>query len=170
MKNTHEIFVCQDFLRYYNDCLHTDYSIIRHGEQGRINEPDCICSNGLYIEVVGVYYDNAHAKSEWELARENITLPEFNAGQPVQVNPDQKVFNFMEIELAKKEKKLAEGKYKYSGKIVLLIDAVKTAITCSADYEEYFSGKKPLKSGFDEIWLRAFVNCGTQNKFLKIFP
>lgn len=170
MKTRHEMFVCKDFLSFYNQKTGAAHALLRHGEQGRINEPDCICSDGLNIEVVGIYYGKLDARLEWQLAKKEITVQEANDKQPTYVNPDQLVFSFLETEWKKKEEKMAEKKYAYSGKIFLLIDASKTALTEFNDYVEYFRDRTPAVSLFDEVWLRAFVNGGSQNKFLRIYP
>lgn len=169
MKSRHELYVCKDFLEFYNMKNNTQYSILRHGEQGHINEPDCVCSDGLNIEIVGVYYGNPDAKLEWRLARKEITVQQSNESQPTYINPDQLVFTFLEEEWGKKERKLADGKYCCTGKIFLLIDARNTALTQFDDYVEYFKKRTPATSHFDEVWLRAFVSGRSQNNFLRIF-
>jgi len=170
MKSKHELFVCEDFLKFYNMNSKAKYSVVRHGRQGNINEPDCVCSDGLNIEIVGIYYNEDDAKLDWQLARKKITIQQSNESRQMYINPDQQAFSFLEKELSKKERKMAEGKYQYVGKMFLLIDARDTAITEFKDYDEYFKQREQVKSKFDEVWLRAFVNCCRESKFLKIFP
>lgn len=169
MKTRHEMYVCRDFLDFYNQKTGSSYVLLRHGEQGHVNEPDCVCSGGLNIEIVGVYYGDTDARLEWQLAKKEITVQQSNERQPTYTNPDQLVFSFLETEWAKKEKKLAERKYNYSGKIFLLIEARNTALTEFDDYVEYFRRRPSTTSLFDEVWLRTFVNGSSQSRFLQIF-
>lgn len=158
IKEPHEIAVCRDFLRFYNAKFNSQYDFVRHG-RAEDKEPDCICSDGLNIEIVNIYHGKDHAEF----------VNQFERGETKEVSlkieePDKKAFLFLRDNLEKKEKK----KYNHDGKLFLLIDAT-TQGTFSKDYEQYLRGKKYSSSVFNEIWLRTSVN-GRQNAFLKIFP
>jgi len=57
---------CQDFLVLYNKQLNKNIKFVKFGnpDLGK-GEPDCICSDGLNIEVATAYYDNLDAKDTW---------------------------------------------------------------------------------------------------------
>lgn len=163
-KEPHEIAVCRDFLRFYNAQFNSHYEFVRHG-RAEDKEPDCICSDGLNIEIVNNYYEQNHAKILNQFARGEISGKKYNKLITIN-NPDLKAFSFLEQELKEKEKK----EYKYDGKLFLLVDVATTHATLLREYEKYLQGKKYSSSVFNEIWLRTFINGSKRNAFLKIFP
>ncbi|MHA1499630.1 MAG: hypothetical protein ACTSRT_19035, partial [Promethearchaeota archaeon] len=59
----HEKIACQNFLELYNKQLDKNIKFIKFGNPDLDKgEPDCICSDGLNIEVATAYYDNIDAK------------------------------------------------------------------------------------------------------------
>lgn len=170
MKAEHELSVCNDFLDFYNRKNNTQYAILRHGCQGRLNEPDCICSCGLNVEIAGVYYNDTYARLGWQLAKREIAIQHANHSQRMYPNPDELACVFLEKEWKEKEQKMAKGKYSYTGRVLLLINARNTAFTEFKDYVEYFNGRTSATSHFSEVWLRAFIGGRNESSFLKIFP
>ena len=57
---------CQKFLEFYNKQLGKNIKFIKFGNPnlGK-GEPDCICSDGLNIEITTAFYDNLDAKVSW---------------------------------------------------------------------------------------------------------
>lgn len=165
IKELHEESVTKGFLEHYNLINNTNIKFLKHGVQGNVNEPDSICSEDINIEIVTVYYSNEHAQYEWEMARSNL-VPSESFG--VINNPDELAFNFLEEQLRIKEDKLKNNSYNYSGKLFLIVDCSITRITNNKDYREYFKNSDHIKSLFDGIWLRTFINYSPEYDYIKI--
>ena len=97
----HEKISCQKFLEFYNKQLNKNIQFIKFGDPdlGK-GEPDCICSNGINIEVATVYYDDIDAKDAWatiDLLKKRINKGDYKKKYPDNTlgmeNPDQGLYN-----------------------------------------------------------------------------
>ncbi|PJB50013.1 MAG: hypothetical protein CO102_02230, partial [Candidatus Brennerbacteria bacterium CG_4_9_14_3_um_filter_43_9] len=65
VKDGHEISTCKRFCSVYNN---QNLNLVRQGNPQN-NEPDCICSDDLAIELVGIYDNKYQAEKIWSTAR-----------------------------------------------------------------------------------------------------
>jgi len=151
---------CQKFLEFYNKQLGKNIKFVRFGnpDLGK-GEPDCICSDGLNIEVATAFYDNLHAKSSWgfiELLKKRISIDgyekKYSDNTRYIKNPSYGLYNSINKRIIEKNKK----EYNYDGKLFLLIfsrpdiigeRAIEAYIKQYRDFENIF---------FDEIWLLIY--------------
>lgn len=153
----HEKLACQHFLELYNKQLGNNFIFKKFGNPnlGK-GEPDCICSDGLNIEVATAYYDNLDAKNIWgfiDLLKKRINKDSYEKKYPDNTlcmkNPDQGLYNSINKIVVEKNKK----EYEYNGKLLLLIYS-RPAITDERDIEDYVKQYRYFKNiMFDEIWL-----------------
>src|SRR4030043_251526 len=59
---------CKVFLKEYNKKNKEDYHFISIGDPIK-EEPSCICTDNLYIEITPVYYNKDEAKATWGLGK-----------------------------------------------------------------------------------------------------
>ena len=153
----HEKITCQNFLELYNKQLDKNIKFIKFGNPDLDKgEPDCICSDGLNIEVATAYYDNIDAKDAWgfiDLLKKRINKDDYEKKYPNNTlcmkNPDQGLFNSINKIVVDKNKK----EYEYDGKLFLLIYS-RPAITDERDIEDYIKQYRYFKNIiFDEAWL-----------------
>lgn len=112
LKETHEVMACQRFLSIYNETENSYIEIVRVGEPNK-KEPDCICSDDLAIELVGIYYNKYQAEKIWSTAR----------NKTVSRQPNLQLLTLENLgnDIGKKLQKLNLGNYNgFSGKIILL--------------------------------------------------
>jgi len=153
----HEKLACQHFLELYNKQLGNNFIFKKFGNPnlGK-GEPDCICSDGLNIEVATAYYDNLDAKNIWgfiDLLKKRINKDSYEKKYPDNTlcmkNPDQGLYNSINKIVVEKNKK----EYEYNGKLLLLIYS-RPAITDERDIEDYVKQYRYFKNIiFDEVWL-----------------
>ena len=153
----HEKIACQHFLELYNKQLGNNFIFKKFGnpDLGK-GEPDCICSDGLNIEVATAYYDNLDAKDAWgfiDLLKNRISKDSYEKKYPDNTlcmkNPDQGLYNSINKIIVEKNKK----KYEYDGKLFLLIYS-RPAITDERDIEVYIKQYRYFRNViFDEVWL-----------------
>ena len=153
----HEKLACQHFLELYNKQLGNNFIFKKFGNPnlGK-GEPDCICSDGLNIEVATAYYDNLDAKNIWgfiDLLKKRINKDSYEKKYPDNTlcmkNPDQGLYNSINKIVVEKNKK----EYEYNGKLLLLIYS-RPAITDERDIEDYVKQYRYFKNiMFDEVWL-----------------
>jgi len=153
----HEKIACQNFLELYNKQLDKNIKFIKFGNPDLDKgEPDCICSDGLNIEVATAYYDNIDAKDAWgfiDLLKKRINKDDYEKKYPDNTlcmkNPDQGLYNSINKIVIDKNKK----EYEYDGKLFLLIYS-RPAITDERDIEDYIKQYRYFKNIiFDEVWL-----------------
>ena len=153
----HEKIACQHFLELYNKRLGNNFIFKKFGnpDLGK-GEPDCICSDGLNIEVATAYYDNLDAKDAWgfiDLLKNRISKDSYEKKYPDNTlcmkNPDQGLYNSINKIVVEKNKK----EYEYNGKLFLLIYS-RPAITDERDIEDYIKQYRCFRNIiFDEVWL-----------------
>ena len=153
----HEKLACQHFLELYNKQLGNNFIFKKFGNPnlGK-GEPDCICSDGLNIEVATAYYDNLDAKNIWgfiDLLKKRINKDSYEKKYPDNTlcmkNPDQGLYNSINKIVVEKNKK----EYEYNGKLLLLIYS-RPAITDERDIEDYVKQYRYFENiMFDEVWL-----------------
>ncbi len=153
----HEKIACQHFLEFYNKQLNKNIKFIKFGDPdlGK-GEPDCICSNGINIEVATAYYDNIDAKDAWatiDLLKKRINKDDYKKKYPDNTlgmeNPDQGLYDSINKIVIGKNKK----EYNYNGKLFLLIYS-RPGITNETEIEMYIKKYRNFKNIiFDEVWL-----------------
>lgn len=150
LKTKHEEAVCKIFLVQYNQSLNKKLKLLKIGDPGK-KEPDCICSENINIELVGVYDNNYQAEKMWAVARDKIV-----SRQP---NLQLLTFENLENEIGNKLQKLNLGNYDcFSGKIILLCNFSSPLIE-SKEVDRYIKSYNPFRKDggfdryFDEIWL-----------------
>lgn len=153
----HEKSACQHFLELYNKQLGKIFKFKKFGNPdiGK-GEPDCICSDGLNIEVSTAYYDNLDAKANWgfiDFLRKRISKDsyekKFQDNTLGMKNPDQGLYDSINKIVIEKNKK----EYDYDGKLFLLIYS-RPAITDEKDIEVYIKQYRNFENIiFDEVWL-----------------
>lgn len=150
LKTEHEEAICKIFLDLYNQSLNKEIKFLRMGNPSK-KEPDCICSENIKIELVGVYDNNYQAEKIWAVARDKTVVR--------QPNLRLLTFENLEDEIGNKLQKLNLGNYDcFSGKIILLCN-LSSPLNGSKEVQQFLGGYYPFcKDGsfdkyFDEIWL-----------------
>ena len=151
---------CQKFLKLYNKQLGKNIKFIKFGNpDSSKGEPDCICSDGLNIEVATAYYDNLDAKGTWgviDFLKNRISKENYEKKYPDNTlgmkNPDQGLYDSINKIVTNKNKK----EYEYVGKLFLLITS-RPAITDEKDIEVYIEHYRNFENlNFDEVWFLLY--------------
>ena len=153
---------CQNFLEFYNKQLGKKIKFVRFGnpDLGK-GEPDCICSDGLNIEVATAYYDNLDAKDTWgfiDLLKNRTSKDNYKKKYPDNTlcikNCDQGLYDSINKIVINKNKK----EYKYIGKLFLLIPS-RPATTDEKDIGTYLKHYRKFENKiFDEVWFLLYDN------------
>lgn len=165
LKETHEVMACQRFLSIYNDTENSYIEIVRVGEPNK-KEPDCICSDDLAIELVGIYDNKYQAEKIWSTAR----------NKTVSRQPNLQLLTLENLgnDIGKKLQKLNLGNYNgFSGKIILLCNLLCPLID-SGEVEQYINNYVPFRNDgyfdryFNEAWISWQPNGNTNWKLKKL--
>ena len=150
----------QKFLEFYNKQLGKNIKFIKFGNPnlGK-GEPDCICSDGLNVEISGAYYDNVDAKNTWgtiDLLKNRISKKDYKKKYPNNTffmeSPDYGLYDNINKAVVNKNKK----EYEYDGKLFLLIVS-RPAITDEKDIEVYIKHYRNFENlNFDEVWFLLY--------------
>jgi len=147
LKEKHQIAICKDFISIYDKKIH----FTKLGNPQK-NEPDCLLSNGLAIELIGVYDNNYQAEKIWSYPRDTKTYK----------IPEHKLCRLDNLSKAipKKLQKLEEGRYNgFNGKLILLCYFETKLLLDEREIENYISQYSPyrldnwFKKYFHEIWI-----------------
>lgn len=148
---------CLEFLEFYNKRTGKNIEFERFGNPnlGK-GEPDCICSDGISIEITTVFYDNEDAKYTWgfiDLLKKRISKDRYEKKYPdntlAMKNPDQGLYDSINKIIVEKNKR----EYHYDGKLFLLIYS-RPAISDEKDIENYIKQYRNFRNIiFDEVWL-----------------
>jgi len=151
---------CQKFLEFYNKQLSKNIKFIKFGNPnlGK-GEPDCICSDGLNIEITTAFYDNLDAKVSWgtiDLLKNRISKDDYEKkysdNTRYMKSPNYGLYNSINKIVIEKNKK----EYNYDGKLFLLIFS-RPAITGERAIEAYIKQYRNFENiFFDEIWLLIY--------------
>lgn len=168
-KKQHEEASCREFLEIYNKKFNKKIKFVSLGNPNK-KEPDCICSEGLNIEIVTVYYDEIDAKQSWgiiDVIKKRIDKKEYDKkyrdNTLCMENPDEGLFTFINNEI---RKKIQQKNYDYKGKLFLLITS-RPAITNQQEMRKYIKAYRNFKNDkFDEIWL--IVNYNGEHKIYRL--
>lgn len=154
---------CQNFLKLYNKQLDENIKFIKLGNPnlGK-GEPDCICSDGLNIEIARAYYDNVDAKNTWgtiDLLKNRISKEDYKKKYPDNTlcmkSPDHGLYDSINKIIINKNKK----EYEYIGKLFLLIPS-RPATTDEKDIEAYIKHYRNFENlNFDEVWFLLYNDC-----------
>lgn len=176
-KNIYEEKICKSFLGIYNEYFRTNYIFIKSGEQWKVNEPDCVCSQELCIEITRGFYSE-DLKREMDILENwwKVKFPRTGANLITTSSwinlpssgslewPDSQAFN--EVVSLIEEKNLKKYDWIESKKLLLLIDVNSFAITKIEDFEEYFKDFEWNNKTFifNEVWIIDW------NWIAKIYP
>ncbi len=151
---------CQKFLEFYNRQLGENIKFIKFGNPnlGK-GEPDCICSDGLNIEITTAFYDNLDAKISWgtvDLLKNRISKDDYEKkysdNTRYMESPNHGLYNSINKIVIEKNKK----EYNYDGKLFLLIFS-RPAITGERAIEAYIKQYRNFENiFFDEVWLLIY--------------
>jgi len=151
---------CQKFLEFYNKQIGKNIKFIKFGNPnlGK-GEPDCICSDGLNIEITTAFYDNLDAKVSWgtvDLLKNRISKDDYEKkysdNTRYMKSPNHGLYNSINKIVIEKNKK----EYNYDGKLFLLIFS-RPAITGERAIEAYINEYRNFENiFFDEIWLLIY--------------
>lgn len=162
IKTQHEQAVCNTFLTIYNKLYSTTHQFERLGNP-RQNEPDCICTNGLNVEIATAYINENEAKDLWELTRCNLSVDQYNNQRQTIVNPDQQWYDSINDTVQKH----CDSKYSYQGELILVI-AEQSPLVNKQQINEYVNAHKNFNNTIStEIWLLyrgAFSSNGIEPK------
>ncbi len=151
---------CQKFLEFYNKQLGKNIKFIKFGNPNLDKgEPDCICSDGLNIEITTAFYDNLDAKVSWgtiDLLKNRISKNDYEKKYSDNTlymeSPNHGLYNSINKIVIEKNKK----EYNYDGKLFLLIFS-RPAITGERAIEAYIKQYRNFENiFFDEIWLLIY--------------
>jgi len=160
LKTSVEKFVCESFLRTYNRNSENKPEFVRLGDP-TLREPDCICSNGIGIEIVGIYDNEYQAEKIWSLARQK---------EP-RKNLELRLYSFENLgrKISEKIDNLEKGKYAgHSGKIILVCH-LQSPLLETKEIDTFINQHVSFRSDayfekyFDEIWIMWKENDGSIN-------
>jgi len=150
LKSQTEKFACESFLQASNKISNIKSDFIRFGNPD-LSEPDCICSNNIAIEVLGVYDNEYQAEKIWSDVTGNKPRKKFEPKLTTLRNLGDKIFE--------KINKLNNGNYSgHIGKIILVCH-LHSPLTETRDVQNFISEHNPFKVDaylekcFDEIWI-----------------
>lgn len=147
--------ICRAFLKEYNKKNKEDYRFIRIGDPNK-NEPTCICTDDLNVEIAPVYYNQEEAKATWGLVK-LMKKREKEKGFK-RKNKDRKDYLAEATEmfcdsLNERINSKNDRIYNYTGKLILIIEEG-IGLTEKESVEYYIKqGKNFNNQIFSEIWL-----------------
>ena len=136
VKQTHEEKACQRFLSLYNLEKRKNINFIKLGNPDK-KEPDCICSDNVAIELVGVYANKYQAEKIWNKVR----------GKNNKKKPNLLFLDFdnLQNEIGKKLQKLEAGNYNgFSGKLFLVLN-LHSPLLEDKEVEKYIETYSPFR-------------------------
>ena len=161
IKQDHEREVGNSFLALYNLLQKNNLHFLKLGDPLQ-KEPDCIYSDNVAIELVGVYDNNYQAEKMWSTVRGKNVLQKHNLQLLTLEN--------LVSEIGKKLYKLEEGNYDgFSGKIILVCN-LSSPLIDDDEIEKYISTYNSFRKDgyfdryFYEIWLLWQSNGNTSVK------
>jgi len=146
---------CKVFLKEYNKKNKKDYHFVRLGDPIK-EEPSCICTDNLNIEITPVYYNKDEAKATWGLVQ--LMKKRAKNKNNNRKNKDKKDYLAEATQmfcdsLNERIKNKNEKKYNHTGKLFLIVEEG-VGLTEKEAVEYYINlGKKYTNAIFDEIWL-----------------
>jgi hypothetical protein len=166
-KLMHERIVIQEFLELYNEMNDTDIVFIRHGDPLK-KEPDAVCSENMYIEMVDMFPHNSEVAERWSRIRHEKRGTNLN----LVLNTNERIQELIYL----KSQKLDNGYYDGvlpGSKIVLLCNVDSSAISdhevvSFIDYFYPLSKDHIFKRYFDEVWLMWKPSFSTVKHIKKI--
>lgn len=156
VKQTHEVTTCNLFLSIYNLEQGRSLNFLRQGNPNN-NEPDCICSDNVAIELVGAYDNQYQAEKIWNEARGKDTIKQ----------PDYVLlaFNNLQNEIGKKLQKLNAGNYNsFSGKTILVC-CLHSPLLTTTEIEQYTQEYVPFRQdgSFDKYFYEIWISWKSEN-------
>jgi hypothetical protein len=146
---------CKVFLKEYNKKNKEDYHFISLGNPIK-EEPSCICTDNLNIEITPVYYNKDEAKATWglvKLMKERAKNKNNNRKNKDKKDCLTEATQMFCDSLNERINNKNEKKYKYHGKLFLIVEEG-VGLTEKEAIEYYVNqGKKFTNNIFDEIWL-----------------
>jgi hypothetical protein len=143
IKELHEEAGCVRFLKAYNAAHGTSIQFRKLQVPRR---PDCLCSGGLEIEMVGVYYNRDAARQRFELARGKTT----DVNSSLMVEPDEMIFSQIDAAIGSKSGK----SYWVNWRLWLVIHIDAPILEWQELEDGYLNSPRAAKMGsFDQIWV-----------------
>ncbi len=151
-KLMHEKVVIQEFLELYNEVNNVNIVFLRHGDPLK-KEPDAVCSENMYIEMVDMFSRNSEAAEKWSQIRHEKKESPLD----LVLNTNERIQELIYL----KSQKLDNGHYDGvlpGSKIVLLCNVESFAVSdpevaSFIDYFYSFSKDHIFEKYFDEVWL-----------------
>lgn len=128
------------FFEIYNKYNKSKIAIKRNWEQGKLNEPDLISNNWIWIEI----FSNQYSQENKRQIEVNIKLWEPVVSSQVLIDSDQKACEFMLNKIQSKESK----SYDFVWDIRLVVDCRDTPLTTMEDFKKFFDYNPIQKSRF----------------------
>lgn len=161
----HEEVASHRFLSIYNSIQNQTIDFVRLGIP-KLREPDCICSNSIALELVGVYDNEYQAEKIWALAR----------GKMINKKPDLKLFTLdnLESSIGEKMRKLERGHYDgFPGKIILVCN-LHSPLLQDQEVEQYVKEYSSFRQDnyfdryFNEIWIKWISDTDGNEKIRRL--
>lgn len=150
LKKERERSLCLGFLTHLNEKRGTAFAFSRLGKPGE--EPDCVCSNGLGIEIVSIYDNHYIAEKQWAEYRAKKRGSELLAVAKIPLLWRDELPRL----IGEKIDKLNKGLYGSPAQIILLCSLPSPLIE-DAEVEEWVRTYNPFRQDgffdrfFDEI-------------------
>lgn len=145
IKELHEQATCVRFLQAYNAAHDASVDFIKLQDPP---SPDCLCSEGLEIELVSVYYSQDEARQRFLLARGKMDPPVVSR---ILVNPDKIIFEQIDVAVRTK----AGKQYTVDGNRLWLVIRIDAPLLEWQDLVDGYLGQaRGLPTGpFEQIWV-----------------
>ena len=166
-KLMHENSIIKQFLQLYNQENDTKIAFIRHGDPLN-KEPDGVCSENIYIEMVDMFSLNSEAAERWN----QIVHKSRQGPVDLVLNTNQRIQELIYM----KSQKLEKGNYdgmRPNAKVILLCNLESFAVSDPevASFIDYFyplSKDSAFKRYFDEVWLIWKSSLSTEHHIQRV--
>jgi hypothetical protein len=143
IKELHEEAICVRFLKAYSAA---NRASIQFRKLQVPRRPDCLCSRGLEVELVGVYYSREAAKQRFELARGK----QVGTTSPLLAEPDETIFERIDAAIQSKSSKT----YMANWDLWLTIHVDAPVLEWKDLEDGFLNQPRAVSIGpFDQIWV-----------------
>ena len=147
LSNDGEKIICERFLTLYNIYGNTNINFVRLGNPNN-KEPDCVCTDDISIELVGVYDNEYQAEKMMSKKRSRKSF-------------DARLLSLENLpkEIGKKLWKLEKGNYDNISGPILLVCNLQSPLIEDKEVEDYILEHYPFRKNgsfkkyFDQIWI-----------------
>lgn len=166
-KLRHEASIAREFIDLYNETNKTALIFLRHGDPHK-KEPDIVCSENTYIEIVDIFSRNLEAAEAWSQIKHKAAETPLD----LVLNTNERIQEL----IYSKSQKLDSGYYSGvlpGSKIILLCNLESFAISdpevsSFIDYFHPLSKDNFFEKYFDEVWLMWKPSLSTTKKIERI--